>query len=169
MKSCPTTEICEFIQKMNSSKRWHLEESAHNTVDNTKADGELWNARKRHIGVLKKIVKDHVRHIDETNLHRKMCLLYKWCKFNWMRGGVDGLEHGGANTNESVCGCCLGTIREGAPPDLMNLCWDVSSSVCVEWVPARCRIRTNGEKSRWQMSASQWKCQKLRWKKTVGS
>ena len=69
-----------FIEKMDSSKQCDLEESAHNTVDNvdnTKADSEPRKTRKRHIGVLKKIVKYHVRHIDETNLHSKMCLLYK--------------------------------------------------------------------------------------------
>ena len=77
MKRGPTTEMCEFIEKMNSFKQCDLEESAHITVDNTKADSEPWKARKRHIGVLKKTVKDHVRHIDETNLHRKMCLLYE--------------------------------------------------------------------------------------------
>ena len=69
-----------FIEKMNSSKQCNLQESAHNTVDdadNTKVDSEPRKTRKRHIGVLKKIVKYHVRHIDETNLHRKMCLLYK--------------------------------------------------------------------------------------------
>ena len=63
-------EICEFIEKMNSSKRWDLEESAHNTdtVDNQKADGEPWKARKRHIGVLKKIFIEKMNSSKQCDL-----------------------------------------------------------------------------------------------------
>ncbi len=140
---------------MNSSKRWELEELAHNTVDNTKADGEwvhlndeTW--RNRPTSTTQKPTVNHVKQESAILGYWKKPLKTMWdtlmkltftekcaCCMNdaslieW-GGGVGSLEHGGAKTNESVCGCCLGTIREGAPPDLMNRCWDVSSSVCVE-------------------------------------
>ena len=139
------------IEKINSSKPW-LDKSANNDDD----DVTHWQKKttKNHIWVLKKSYNLMWDTLMKLTLTVK-CACYKWCNFNWVRGGDRRFgAHGGANTNESVCGCCLGTIRESAPPDLMNLCWDVSSSVCVEWVPARCHIRTNGKKSRWQMSAS---------------
>ena len=64
-----------FIEKMNSSKQCDLEELAHNTVDvDTKADSDTESKKAPYWGI-EKIVKYHVRHIDETNLHSKMCLL----------------------------------------------------------------------------------------------
>ncbi len=64
----PSKEICEFIEKMNSPKQWDLEESAHNTDDNQKADGEPWKSRMSHIGVLKKKIVEKMNSSKQCDL-----------------------------------------------------------------------------------------------------
>ncbi len=148
----------EFHQN-NSWKQWiHLNNETcpwwKPPNDDTKANSCPQQARKHHIGALTK----NCQRPCEThwwNSPSQENVLAVWMMQVWLNGG--GLQSEAlrwAKSNESVCGWCWGTIREGTPPDLTNLCWDVISSVRVEWVPARCSIRTNGEKSRWQMSAS---------------
>ncbi len=70
------------VEKMNSSKQCDLDESANNNVDDVthrqqKSKKGTAEKKKAPYWGIEKIVKYHVRHIDETNLHSKMCLLYK--------------------------------------------------------------------------------------------
>ncbi len=70
------------VEKMNSSKQCDLDKSANNNVDDMthrqqKSQQGTAEKKKAPYWGIEKIVKYHVRYIDETNLHSKMCLLYK--------------------------------------------------------------------------------------------